>query len=211
MLVSPPTRPWTSSLQLERGKGARSSRCSSLETMPVGFRSLKKGSHPCSQSRPHCLPARAGYGWGRRTVLRLSGERGSGSQTRRKAWGARPLQSQGVTWKGDPSRGGASHWKRLPLPRFVAITSCFSSSPTPVLSTAAAVFSQGVRVAGTGVPLPPMCPCARAQWHRPAPWSNSGGRWRWLGYLLRMLYLSGRGTRAGKVSPTVRGVLFFTH
>lgn len=26
--------------------------------MPVGFRSLKKGSHPCSQSRPHCLPAR---------------------------------------------------------------------------------------------------------------------------------------------------------
>lgn len=58
MLVSPPTRHWTSSLQLERGKGARSSRCSSLETMPVGFRSLKKGSHPCSQSRPHCLPAR---------------------------------------------------------------------------------------------------------------------------------------------------------
>lgn len=111
-------------------------------------------------------------------VLRGVGRGGSASQTRRKAQGGTSTPEPVCHLKGGPQpRGRLSQTERLPLPRSVAITSCFSSSPTPARSTAAAEASPAARIPGARAPLPPMCPSARAHSRGPAP-SPASGLWR---------------------------------
>lgn len=153
------------------------------------FPSFKKESHRCPPSRPHPLPA-CSLWRGRWALSPFSGERESGSQTRRRAQGTDTSIPEPVCHlEGWPQPGWRlSQTQRLPLPSRVAITSwCFSSSPTPPLSTTAAASSQDTRIPGARAPLPPMCPHARAQLHSAAHSPASGRGWCLLGYPSRML------------------------
>ena len=177
---------------------------------------------PCQQvsvlykrkSPAPCLPTSSSpalsLGW-RWAVSRFSGGWGGGSasQTRRKARGGTSTPEPVCHLKGGPQpRGRLSQTERLPLPRSVAITSCFSSSPAPARSTAAAESSPGARIPGARAPLPPMCPPARAQSRGPAPSPAAGLRRRGRGHVSRSRlqlrgarqeptrWPSGAGTRA---------------
>lgn len=99
----------------------------------------------------------------------------------------------------------------LPLPRSVVITSCFSySSPTAALDTADAASSQSARIAGARAPLPPMCPCARAQLQAPPPGRPLVARGVGTATCCACS-LSGYGQERRQVGPTVRGLCFATH
>lgn len=107
-----------------------------------------------------------------------------------------------VIWKGDPGQGGASQTKRLPLPRSVAITSCFSSRPTLALSATAStsmqrssfdprrcVSSAYVSLRACAVP-------------RPRLLAALGPRVAWAGLpLAHALSPPGRGKSAAQVAP----------
>lgn len=124
------------------------------------FPFLKIGSHPPSLPT-HPLPLAPQDEDGRRqgSLGPKHGERPAGQVHSRAS-----VSPRRVT----PAQE-APQPERLPLPRSVAITSCFSSSPTPAPSTTAAASSAGARIPGACGPLPPMCPAARAQLRGPAP------------------------------------------
>lgn len=122
--------------------------------------------------------------------------------------GARPLQSQCITWNGDPSLGGGSQAESPPpqvrchhLLLFFFAHCCTLHRGRRLLARCSRCRRHSATSAYVSLRA-----CAAAG---PAPRPASSRAWRWHGYLSRMLpFVRDAEKSAARVGPAVRGLCF---